>query len=244
MIFAEYFRLSSEKEKTEAVARLVKVSTGDFDFYLFTVLGILMTAFGLVLDTFEVIIGGMLIVPVLYPILSLSLGIVLSDFTLMFRSIRTLIFSFSASILIAFMMALILGRYYDFGLSEQIVSRAHPSLLFFLVACISGLVASYALVNPNLNEAFLGVAISVSLVSPLAVVGIGLGSFDLKVAGGAFVLFLLNFLGIALASMVTFTMTDLYGTHKTALSAVRQEEQRLKNESEKIQEIQNNHTNE
>ena len=35
MSFKQHFKMASEKEKTEAVARLVKSSTGDFDFYLF-----------------------------------------------------------------------------------------------------------------------------------------------------------------------------------------------------------------
>lgn len=238
MIFTERLRLVTDKEKSVAVARLVKASTGDFDFYLFAIFGISMAALGLVLDSPEVVIGSMLIAPVLYPILSMSLAVVLYDFTLFYRSLRTLIVSFSVSIAIAFMLSIILGWHFDFTLSEQIMARAQPSTLFFIVAFISGFAATFALVHSNLNEMLPGVAISVSLMPPLAVIGIGLGSLNYAVAGGATVLFLLNVLGIALASMVAFTLMDLHRTHKVAASAIKQEDRRLQQEDDRIKEIQ------
>jgi uncharacterized hydrophobic protein (TIGR00271 family) len=237
MSITGHFRLATDTEKTEAVARLVKLSTGDFDFYSFAILGIAMATFGLILDTPEVIIGSMLIAPVLYPLMSLSLAFVLVDTALMYRSARTLLISFSVSIAIAFFLTLFLSLFSDLNLGEQVVARAKPSLLFFLVAFISGLAATYSLVLANLNETLPGVAISVSLVPPLAVVGVALGAGDPILALKAMLLFVINVAGIALASMLTFTLMDLHSQHKIALSAVRQEEKRLKAENEKIQEI-------
>lgn len=234
-----HFRLATETEKTEAVARLIKLSTGDFDFYGFAILGISMATFGLALDSPEIIIGSMLIAPVLYPLMSLSLSFVLVDATLMYRSFRTLILSFGVSILIAFFLTVCMNTFSDLQLGEQVAARANPSLLFFLVAFISGLAATYSLVLANLNETLPGVAISVSLVPPLAVVGIGLGATDPLLAGKAFLLFIINVAGITLASLLTFTLMDVYGTRKIALSAVKQEERRLKEENEKIKEEDN-----
>jgi uncharacterized hydrophobic protein (TIGR00271 family) len=237
MAFAEHFKMATEKEKTEAVARLVKASTGDFDFYLFAVFGVAMASIGLVLDSPEVVIGSMLIAPVLYPLLSLSLSLVLSDFKLMYRSLRTLFISVSISIGISFILSLLMGLYFDFTLSEQIMERSQPSTMFFIIAFISGFAASFSLVNANLNEMLPGVAISVSLVPPLAVVGVGLASWDAKVAGGAFVLFVINVIGILFASMIAFSLMDIHGTRKIALSAIKQEEKRLEEENKKIEEI-------
>jgi len=200
--FTEQFRIASNTEKTEAVARLVKASTGDFDFYLFALLGISMATIGLVLNNPEVVIGSMLIAPVLYPLLSLSLSLVLFDPQLMYRSLRTLLVSFVVSIGVSFILAFLVSIMspQGFTLSEQILSRAQPSLLFFLVAFTSGFAATYAMVHANLNEMLPGVAISVSLVPPLAVIGTGLASQDWLVVGGALVLFLLNVMGIYLLS--------------------------------------------
>jgi len=237
MAFFERFQLATEKDKTVAVAKLIKSSTGDFDFYLFAVLGISMASLGLVLDSPEVVIGSMLIAPVLYPLLSLSLALVLSDIKLVYRSLRTLVISFSISVLIAFILSLLMGTYFDFALSEQIMARGQASTLFFFVAFISGFAATYALVHTNLNEMLPGVAISVSLVPPLAVVGIGLGSYNFYVAGGALILFLVNVLGIMLASAIAFTLMDLHSTHKVAESAVKQEEKRIEKENLMVEEI-------
>jgi len=243
MAIAERFRIATESEKVEAVARLVKASTGDFDFYLFAVLGIMMAAVGLILNSPEVIIGGMLIAPVLYPLLSLSLSLVLSDPTLLYRSSRTLVISFSVSIAISLLLAFIVSPFMSIDQGNQVLTRAHPSLLYFVIAFISGFAATYALVHANLNEMLPGVAISVSLVPPLAVVGIGLASLNWHLAGGALILFLINIVGIAFASMIAFSLMDLHATRKVADSAIRQEERRLEKELIKIEEIKNGKQN-
>jgi uncharacterized hydrophobic protein (TIGR00271 family) len=242
MMFLEQFNIVSDKEKTESVARLIKASTGDFDFYLFALFGISMASFGLVLNSPEVIIGSMLIAPILYPLLSLSLALVLFDLKLMYRSLRTLIISFTASIFIAFFISVLVYPFFkDALITEQILSRVNPSTLYFLVAFISGFAATYALVHANLNEMLPGVAISVSLVPPLATVGIALGAAEFSVAGGALVLFLVNAVGIAFASVIAFTFMTIHGTYKVADSAIRQEEKRLQQEAKKIEKIKNNH---
>ena len=238
MPIKEHFKMASEKEKTEAVARLIKSSTGDFDFYFFLLLGLLMAALGLFLDTPEVIIGGMLIAPMLYPLLSLSLAIVLTDGKLMFRSTRTLVITFFISVAISFILTLLMDNaFVELTFGEQIAARAKPSILFFIVAFVSGLAATYSMVHTSLNEMLPGVAISVSLVPPLAVIGIGLGSGEMSYAWGSFMLFILNAVGIALASMITFTLMNIHSTRKIAQSAVLQEEKRLAEESKKIDEI-------
>jgi uncharacterized membrane protein len=74
-------------------------------------------------------------------------------------------------------------------------------------------------------------------VPPLAVVGIGIGFLNWVVAAGALVLFVTNVAGIVFASMITFSLMDLHSTRKVADSAIRQEDKRLEEEHEKVQEI-------
>lgn len=241
MAFAPRFRIATEKEKTVAVARLVKASTGDFDFYLFVLLGVIMATVGLLLNSPEVIIGSMLIAPVLYPMLSLSLALVLSDGTLLWRSVRTIFISLAAAVVVSFVASSVFGLFGDYAQTTQLTARAVPSALFFFVALVSGFAASYALVHADLNEMLPGVAISVALVPPLAAAGVGLALGDVSVTLGALGLFVLNVAGITLASMVAFTLMDLHGTHKVVGSAIRQEEIRLQREDKQIEEITQNH---
>ncbi len=239
-IIARFRIAANESEKSKAVARLIKASTGDFDFYLFAFLGISMATLGLALDSPEVIIGSMLIAPILYPVLSFALSLVLVDAQLVYRSLRTLGIAFLTSVGVATLLSFVLGMFMDFGLSQQLLARGQPNLLFFLVACVAGLAATYAMVHASLNEMLPGVAISVALVPPLAAVGIGLASLDLAIAGGAFLLFLINIVGILFSSVIAFSLMDLHGTRKVADSAIRQEEKRLEQEEEKIASLTNN----
>jgi len=241
MAFATRFRIATEKEKVVAVARLVKASTGDFDFYLFAILGVVMATVGLLLNSPEVIIGSMLIAPVLYPMLSLGLALVLSDGALLWRSVRTICISLVVAVVVSFMATMVFDVFGNYSATTQLTARAVPSALFFFVALVSGFAASYALVHANLNEMLPGVAISVALVPPLAAVGVGLALADVSVAGGAFGLFVLNVAGITLASMIAFTLMDLHGTHRIVGSAIKQEEFRLEKEEKRVKEIVKNY---
>jgi uncharacterized membrane protein len=60
----------------------------------------------------------------------------------------------------------------------------------------SGLAGGYAVITRK-GEAIVGVAIATALMPPLAVVGFGLATSNMAIAGGAFFLFMTNLLAIA-----------------------------------------------
>jgi len=53
------------------------------------------------------------------------------------------------------------------------------------VAIVAGFAAAYSLVKPQINEALPGVAISVALIPPIAVIGYGLAHLDWSIMNGA-----------------------------------------------------------
>jgi uncharacterized hydrophobic protein (TIGR00271 family) len=236
MLFFQRFRIASEKNKIEAVARLVKAGTGDFHFYLFVVLGVAMAAMGMLLDSPTVVIGSMLIAPVLYPILSFALSFVLLNRQLGMRSLRTMGVALLVGVGVSTLFTLFLV---PFGMTpgEQLLARVEPSLIYFLVACVSGFAATYAMVHANLNELLPGVAISVALVPPLAAVGIGIALLQQSIAFGALGLLLLNVAGIAVSSMVAFSLMDVHAANKVAHSAVEQEDERIEKEEEQVKKL-------
>jgi uncharacterized membrane protein len=73
-----------------------------------------------------------------------------------------------------------------------------------VVALASGAAAGYALCRKEVGAALPGVAISVALVPPLCVVGYGIATADLRIAGGAFLLFGTNDIAIILAAAAVF----------------------------------------
>ncbi len=228
------FNSSSSGEKSDAVKKLIDHSTPNTDFFLMMVLSVAMAAFGLILDSAAVVIGAMLIAPVLSPILSLAMGIVMFNENL----IRRAVFTLSKSLLFAVGSAFVIGLFFasKSGIEvPEVLARTTPSLLDAAVAIVAGFAASFALVKPKLSEAIPGIAISVSLVPPLAATGLGLATLNLAVAKGAFLLFLINILGIIFASVFVFSSMNLYTKRGTADRAIKDAD---KAEEEKIEIIE------
>ena len=65
---------------------------------------------------------------------------------------------------------------------------------------------AYAVARKDVATALPGVAIAAALVPPLGVVGVGVASGNLRVAGGGTLLFMTNLIAIALAGAITFLL--------------------------------------
>jgi uncharacterized membrane protein len=89
--------------------------------------------------------------------------------------------------------------------NPQIIGRTAPTLLDLGVAVTVGVAGSFALVRRDVSNILAGVAIAISLVPVLAVVGITLGSGRPDLAWGAFILFLTNAAAIIVAGVAVFT---------------------------------------
>lgn len=229
------FTSLTEDDKSNAVEQLIEDSSPRDDFFLLIVLSILMATFGLLMNNVAVIIGSMLIAPLLSPILSLSLGVVMADSKIIFRSLYTI----SKSVIFAIPAAAIVTLFFSdlsaLGpeLNDQILSRAEPTLMFAAVAIIAGAAASFALIRPHLNAALPGVAISVALIPPLAATGIGVARLDATLISNSIMLFLINTIAIVFASMVIFSLMNLYVKRGVAERAIEKDDAEIAEEVEK-----------
>ncbi|PIR73846.1 MAG: TIGR00341 family protein [Candidatus Moranbacteria bacterium CG10_big_fil_rev_8_21_14_0_10_35_21] len=229
------FNNLTEQDKCQAIEKLVSSSAPRTDFFLMIILAITMATFGLLLNSAAIIIGSMLIAPMLYSILSLSMGIIMSDFNLISRSfyttLKSIAFAIGASILIT-----IFFSSGDFVPNAEIMARTQPSLAYGAVAIIAGLAASFAMVKPHLNETLPGIAVSVALVPPLATTGIGIALLDWNIISNSLVLFLINVVGIIFASMLIFSLMNFYVKRSLANEAMQKEEILIEQEKEQEQE--------
>lgn len=232
------FNNLTNKDKSEAVERLIKGSTPSQDFFFMIILSILTATFGLLLNSAAIIIGSMLIAPMLYPILSLSLGIIMSDSTLIARALYTTLKALAFGIGASFLATLLFNSQLN-EVTPEILSRTQPTLPYLIVAIIAGFAGSFALVKPRLSETLPGIAISVALIPPVAVTGIGMAKLSWSVISGSFLLFLVNTTGIIFASLITFSMMNFYvkrgEAHKTAIK----EDHKQEVEKEKAKEKSN-----
>lgn len=231
------FQIIDENQKASVVRRLMEHSTPDFDFFYLSGLATLMAALGLLAGSTSIVIGSMLIAPLLYPILGIALGLVMSNQKVLGRSLLTLLKSFGLGIILS--MGATLLFFDGDALTQEILARTEPSLIYMAVAIVAGLAVSFTLAKPEWNEALPGIAISVALIPPLAVVGIGLALFDVAVMSGALVLLGVNVIGIVFAAMVSFSLMDLHEKLGVAESTIRREEERVEEQNHAIEEITN-----
>jgi len=211
----------TKRIQLEIVEELLDSSRLTFDFYLMLILSAIVVTLGLMLNNSAVIIGGMLITPLLTPILTLALGIVIADGKLIWRSIKIIFISsliiVGVSLIISFMFPVT-----EYNL--EIESRLISNIPYFLVAFTAGLAATFAWAKKNLYAMLPGVAISVSLLPPLSVVGIGLSNLHLAVARESLVTFSLNLFGIILGSVIIFSLLNFYKAKKETQKEVLKEE--------------------
>ena len=172
-------------------------------FVLLMILSTLLASTGLFLNSASVIIGAMILAPLMSPIISLSMGIVRSDRSLVRPSLKTLAVGLSMGLVCAAVFALLTPLR---TVTPEMAGRLNPSLLDLIVALLSGVAGAYAHAKEEIARSLAGVAIAVALVPPLAVVGIGMGWMDTAMMRGASLLLITNLIGIMLASSVTFIL--------------------------------------
>ncbi len=241
------FSTLTEKDKSDAIKRLIDESTPRDEFFLMTVLSVLMAAFGLLIDSSAVIIGSMLIAPLLSPILGVSLGVVMADSKLMMRSLITIGKALLWSIPAAAVVTLLFATQVDLGtaMNGEILARTEVSIVYIAIAVIAGFAASFALIKPQLSATLPGVAISVAIIPPLAVTGIGIANFNWNMITSSFILFLINAISIVFASMIVFSFMNLYVKRAVADKAIEEEDKELeadKKKAEKAAEIRKKQT--
>lgn len=153
---------------------------------------------GLLLSSPAVIIGAMLISPLMGPIIGLGFALAVLDW----KEVRRSLVALAGGTLLAVGFTagvVVISPLQD--ITPEILARTRPNLFDLLVAIFSALAGGYATVRGR-GETIVGVAIATALMPPLAVVGFGLATGNMLIFGGAFTLYLTNFIAIALSAMM------------------------------------------
>jgi uncharacterized hydrophobic protein (TIGR00271 family) len=203
--FYQHAELKLPVEERDALYRLVLASSQMDPGYL-TMLALagLIALFGLLQNSVAVIIGAMLISPLMNPILSAGLALLLGDGKLGRKSAIVLGLSIGGVILITALVAWLSPLK---QVTPEILARTNPNLLDLFIAVLSGLAGTMALRTGAVAMTIIpGVAIAVAVIPPLAVVGYGLSNHHGAMAGGAFLLFLTNLVSIMISAAVVFLL--------------------------------------
>lgn len=229
MQFKNIFKIS-QKERKDFISHIIDSSTPRGDFYFLIILSTLIVALGLLIDNVILVIGGMLVTPILSPILAIALGLVTKDLKVILRSTKIFFISF----VLIFITALLTGLFISIDISQiSLIHIMRPSLLNFFIAFIAGLAASYTWAKPGLNERLPGIAITVTLIPPLTVIGLAASHANWTTLETSIKTFFLNFFAIIMASLIIFFLMEFYKVKKKLEQEVKDEEKEIKKENNK-----------
>jgi uncharacterized hydrophobic protein (TIGR00271 family) len=176
-------------------------------FWLLITLAAIIATSGLAGDSVATVIGAMIVAPLMTPILGTMLAIVIGDGRNFVVSLTLVLTGGAMAVFIGYVIGLCVHEDTILAVNNaQVAARTEPKLTDLLGALATGAVASVALVRRDIADTLPGVAISISLVPPLNVIGIALSTNNGNDAVGAFLLFATNFTSILFMGVIVMYM--------------------------------------
>lgn len=195
------FRIRSQRENYASIVKTIEQGVEFRGTNLWVlVFAIFIASLGLNVNSPAVIIGAMLVSPLMGPIMGMGLAMGINDLSLLRKSAVN--YGFAAVI------SLLTSTLY-FKLSpmneahSEILARTSPNIYDVLIAFVGGLAGILATASKLKGNVLPGVAIATALMPPLCTAGYGIATGQGRFFIGAFYLFVINTVFIALATLIT-----------------------------------------
>lgn len=160
---------------------------------------ILIASIGLNVNSTAVIIGAMLISPLMGPILGVGYGVGINDLALIRTAFKNLVIASAIALLTSTVYFLISPLT---TVQSELLARTSPTIWDVLVALFGGFAGIIGVTRREKSNVIPGVAIATALMPPLCTAGYGLASFNWHFFLGAFYLFFINCVFIALSAFL------------------------------------------
>jgi uncharacterized hydrophobic protein (TIGR00271 family) len=161
-------------------------------FWVLLLLAAVIATAGVIADSTATVIGAMIVAPLMTPILGTALAVVLAERRQVVNSVVLVLAGAAAVVAVGFLLGLLIEAPVVAETNSQVAGRVSPRLIDLVAALATGGVGAFALVRSDVSDALPGVAIAISLVPPLAVVGLTLESGAPDQSLGALLLFATN----------------------------------------------------
>ena len=193
-----YFNLMPDKEDEQTIVAQIAEGVSFKGANLWVLIfAIFIASLGLNVNSTAVIIGAMLISPLMGPIVGMGLAVGINDLELLKRAVK----NYGVATLISVLTAT--AYFLTSPLSEaqsDLLARTSPTLYDVLIAFCGGAAGIIAHCTRGKGNVIPGVAIATALMPPLCTAGFGLATGHLLYFLGAFYLFFINTVFIALAT--------------------------------------------
>ncbi len=168
-----------------------------------------IASMGVITDSTAVVIGAMLIAPLMTPLMGMAISLVMGWPNRLARATSIALSGIVFAIGIGLLLGLIAPTVINTATNTQIVARSSPTVLDLIIAVAAGAAGAYGLSRPDVSDSLPGVAIAISLVPPLTVVGIAYSQGDWGAGNGALLLFTTNMVAILIMGGLTFVVTGV-----------------------------------
>jgi uncharacterized hydrophobic protein (TIGR00271 family) len=171
----------------------------DFAFVILTISAAGICSFGFEMNSPAVIVGAMVISPLLYPVIAVGVSIFWRDWATFKRSIM----SFAMGLGLTLLVSIFVNAVIPAETRSEIADRLSTvPVYYFIVAFLSGLAGTFAFFWPRIIEALAGIAISVALIPPVVMLGIGIAELSRELMQGSAKIVVLNIIGMALGAYI------------------------------------------
>ena len=197
-ILKKYFNVNDDKENENDIIAGISQGVSFRGANLWVLIfAIFIASLGLNVNSTAVIIGAMLISPLMGPIVGMGLAIGINDSILLKKSIHNYLIATLISVLTATIYFVLSPL--DEAQSE-LLARTSPTLYDVMIALFGGAAGILALSTKGKGNVLPGVAIATALMPPLCTAGYGLAMGNIYYFLGAFYLFFINTVFIALST--------------------------------------------
>ena len=194
------FNLNKEREEYQTVEDVI---ANDLEFrgtrLWILIFAIFLASLGLNVNSTAVVIGAMLISPLMSPIMGIGLGIGINDMGLLRKAVYNYMIAALTGLgtsTIFFLISPLSDAH------SEILSRTSPNIYDVLIALFGGLAGIIATSTKQKGNVIPGVAIATALMPPLCTAGYGLATLQFNYFIGAFYLFIINTVFIALSTFL------------------------------------------
>ncbi len=202
-------RLTGETRTPDEIREAVYLFTGDIGakqsrFWLLLALATTIATTGIISDSTATVIGAMIIAPLAIPIQGVAVAITAGETRALLLSALTVLGAACAVVALGGLLGVILPQLHPPADNSQITARVAPTLVDLVAAAATGLAGAFAVARRDIGDILPGVAIAISLVPPLSVVGVTAVDGDWAGALGALTLFATNVLAMIVVGVAVF----------------------------------------
>ncbi len=215
------FRLYTEQEELQTV--IINIDNGvafrGTNLWIL-IFAIFVASLGLNVNSTAVIIGAMLISPLMGPIMGIGLGIGIYDVALLRKAVYNYLIATGVALTTSTLFFLVSPLS---DAHSEILARTSPTIYDVLIALFGGFAGIVATSSRQKGNVIPGVAIATALMPPLCTAGYGLATLQFTYFFGAFYLYIINTVFIALATFIIvrllhFPKKDLQNTRANKIA--------------------------